>query len=720
MQSHANLVRILALFVGVFLLSSLAVRGQAAAQVLGPGETQTGTLLADDVADVYVYEASIGQVLTVTASSTDVPITLLLTDPTGALVAQAVSDAAGNTSINELELALSGRYQVTVFVSASGVQSNGSYLIRLDITGSAAQPPTQAPVSTGTTATTPAATTDPATIPDFVEPVEILITEGIRVSLNWTTRANLNLEVRDPFGNTLFFNQRQSPINGQFGFDANGLCEIVTDQSQETATWPSGFLPTGSYEILVYNEQDCDGLGREVPFTVNVTVGGNALEPITGSIAPPPNDTTDNVFLTSFTVNEDQTATVNNAGLYPDTAINQLPVPFSQLITNTLPLTVGAPNNGAVTNEQEYVTYSFEASEGDFVTVNMSAISGNLDTLAQIVTPQGSILAVNDDAGGTTDSTIDGARIPETGTYYLIATRYGKDIGGTQGDYQLFLTRSTATLPNEVASLNLPDGEVEVYLTWQTQADLQLLVRGPAGDAVYDDVPTVPSGGTLAVAGNVNCEQAEGDPVSYIYWPLGFLRPGFYETEVWYQNNCGDTRPVEFTLTTIVDGEVISVERRFPSIGDRFIQAFEVEGDGSATANAGGFFSEGIFPFDLQAAPVSPIGIGQVVTESIGSDEPFDLYEFNAVAGQIVSIRMERTSGTLDTKVFLLNANNVTLAENDDIDPNLVIGNASVPTNSLINAFTIPVDGTYRIVATRFGTQYGGTVGTYRLSISGS
>ena len=152
----------------------------------------------------------------------------------------------------------------------------------------------------------------------------------------------------------------------------------------------------------------------------------------------------------------------------------------------------------------------------------------------------------NDDAlPGTTDSLIANARLLSSGTYTIIATRYAKDIGGTEGPYQLTLSGPSNNVAEQLTSLNLPQGDIEVSLYWSTSADLQLLGARPVrriGPSMT--VLLWPSGGILQEAGNVNCvPAATGAPVSYIYWPPGTMRPGAYEVEVWYQNACSDLPP---------------------------------------------------------------------------------------------------------------------------------------------------------------------------------
>ena len=59
----------------------------------------------------------------------------------------------------------------------------------------------------------------------------------------------------------------------------------------------------------------------------------------------------------------------------------------------------------------------------------------------------------------------------------------------------------------DVVTDALPAGSIEVKLTWPTNADIQLSVRDPFGETVYDDAATIRSGGVLASDGNRQCEE---------------------------------------------------------------------------------------------------------------------------------------------------------------------------------------------------------------------
>ncbi|MEO1288211.1 MAG: pre-peptidase C-terminal domain-containing protein, partial [Chloroflexota bacterium] len=356
-------------------------------------EPVSGTLGDGNVTDIYEFEGTANGVLTITVTSEELSYGLLLKDAEGNTVSEAIADDDGVISLEDVLLTNTGSYLITIFSTGD----EGDYEITILIEGSdtlAVEPePSDPPASTGNFVTE---------LPDVAD---VLVNSGMEVRLQWSAAVDLNLEVRDPRGNTLFFNNRQSSIGGSFGFDANGVCDVISDAPVETATWQPGFLPAGSYEILVFYRQNCTDSNLSVPFTVTVTYNGNVLEAIEGDIPPPINDNTDSVYVANFTVQDESTATVNQGGQYPDTALQNLPATTVELQGQAVPIERNVPITGALFEEQDFVVYSFEAEANENITVTMTATSRNLDTLLQLVGPNGNLLSVNDDSNGTTNST---------------------------------------------------------------------------------------------------------------------------------------------------------------------------------------------------------------------------------------------------------------------------------------------------------------------------
>jgi hypothetical protein len=737
----------LRLLIALGLLVLLTSAALAQSRTLQPNQPVEGSINAGSPAQIYNFTGSAGAEISISVTSdVGLALTVLLTDAFGDIVAQASdSERAGTVSLDNVSLPTAGLFYVTLFPSAGQASLvSGDFTLTLSLGGSVvapaatSQPEVQAtpadettePVATPETTetaetpvqdTTPEQTTPVITdevTPETFSTSQVLTTGGLQVELVWNSTADMNLELRDPVGERLYFDSRTTNNGGQFGFDVNGLCEVLTaDNPTETATYAPGAIPTGSYEILIYYREECENNGP-VNFTVNVTVDGVALPPISNTLTPPaPNASS--VYIASFIVDQTGVAELGPQGLYTDTTV--LPQPAQDYLADQhILLERDVPLAGVITNNDYYDTYQFLGNAGEAVVITMTALEGSLDTLLLVLDEAGRIVASNDDivAGQVTDSAIDNPplRLLTTGVYTIIATRYGKDVSGTEGVYEILVSSATAALPEEILNLNLPQGDIEVTLTWNTNADLQLLVRDPSGASVFDDSLTVASGGRMTNQGNLNCVTAEGTPVSYIYWPTQTARGGSYEIEVWYQSTCNDTRPVQFNLFIEANGQTrtFTESPQFtPQGGQRFVTSFTINPNGAVEFGDGGFIggSETIdyFP-ELENA--LPINFGQAVPGTISPNNKFDLYVFQGTAGQNIDIAMTATGGSsLDTLVFLIGPSFLELAANDDA----VIGET---TDSLIDNFVLPETGEYIIIATHFGGPFGGTVGPYNLLLT--
>lgn len=706
------------LFWGVlFSLTPFANAQDSTGRTLTPGAPVTGVLDNQSVAQVYTFAAEAGDTVLLTArSAAGLGLALLVTDSAGVPLAQAFNTTG--TLTLQAELPARGTYYVTV-LSAIGVLLPTGSTFELTLTmgeGSAlVLAATALPeLSQDEEAPEQQAVTLPEPLParSFV-PSRVLISNGLQIALTWNSTANLDLEVRDPVGGSLRFATPSVNSGGVFDANANALCVAATANSPtERASWPAGAIPTGSYEVIVYYQPLTDCPTTEpADFSINVVLDGQLIEPIIGRIQP------NEIFLASFEVGPDAVVTAGRGGLYTDTTVLP-PVPVADLLAVARPIQRDVIVEDVLTNDWYYRVYSFAGSAGDLITITMDAVSGSLDTLLLLLDAAGNVIDSNDDsAPGNTNAAIVNRRLLSAGTYYIVATRYGKDVGGTEGGYELRLTGPVGDLPQEVIDLGLARGDVEIVLSWNTNADLQLLVRDPRGDSIYDDIPLVPSGGRLAADGNVNCRASQTSPISYIYWPQGTLTPGVYEVEVWYQNTCNDNRPVTFELAVFVDGALVFSDTASPTVLEKYVTNFTIGVDRSVRADLGGFIGTsqridaGSLDWRSQLDRAVPVVSGQPVTGSITADNKFDLYVFEGRAGDVVSINMIATAGRLDTALFLMDPNGIQIAENDDA----VVGES---TDSLISDFTLPQDGQYIIIATHFGMRYGGTTGAYNLTFT--
>lgn len=696
------------LFLAVFTFVASAQESRT----LSPGTAISSTFDADNFIQVFTIDVQAGQALTVSATNAiGIPLALVITDASGNTLSQiADADVDGEVSLSDVVADQTGTYYVTVFKAAGvGSVSQLDFTLLAELTD-VAQVTLEAVATTTIQATAlptnAPETTDPAIMAEVpAETVSQLITtQGMTINLSWTTTDDLDLEIRDPIGGSLYFQTPTVPSGGTLGPNINQGCAATTTNATETAVWSPGGVPTGSYEILVYFQQDCDDPGP-VSFTITPIVDGVILGDINGSLL------SGQIFVTSFRVNGDGTSA--NSGISGVVEDEVLPDTAANVLAAATPITVGQAVSGTITSDDPYDAYSFTVESNDIVTITQTASSGSLDTFLLLLDSQGNIIRSNDDlADGITNSQISSALLTTPGTYTIVATRYGKRAGGTEGDYALTLSAQATNLPEEF--INLTRGSLEFTLVWDTDDDLQLLVRDPAGDAVYDDQPTIRSGGQIAAQGNLNCVPATTSrPFSYIYWPQQILpRPGVYEIEVWFQSECTATEPVNFNLFATYNGQEVFNVTAQPILNERYLISFTLEADGSTTLSDGGII-RGLetLPYQAEIENAGVLQAGAVINGSITQDNKFDLYVFNADAGDLVTISMNRTSGTLDPTLYLVGPFGNIVAENDDA----VVGEN---TNSLIANLTLPETGQYIIIATHFGALYGGTTGTYSVSLT--
>jgi hypothetical protein len=130
-----------------------------------------------------------------------------------------------------------------------------------------------------------------------------------------------------------------------------------------------------------------------------------------------------------------------------------------------------------------------------------------------------------------------------------------------------------------------------------------------------------------------------------------------------------------------------------------------------------------VFSLDSAIAPPAPtptspaefsesIGIsyGNTIQGTIGDDVAGGSYTFVAEEGDVVSIYMSRDSGDLDAEIILLDADGNEIARNDDVP-------GQITRDAEIEDFSLPADGTYTIIATRYQENVGLSAGDYSLTL---
>ncbi len=692
-RSIGRQVRRAGLLLGAILICAALVlptavpaQAQGTGRPVAVGDVISDTLDSDNFVRAYRLPASSGDTISIDVTTEDeaLELALIVVNENGTVVDSDVDTTSPTTaSLADVVIPANGDYYILV-MRGSGATGDASGTFTMRLTG----------------------------IQQVGGQTVVLEDGGITFDLLWDAAVDLNLEVRDPVGGTVQRFNAGSPSGGVLDADVNANCEAaIATGATETIAWPAGEVPAGSYEIIIYYTDPCDVGGPQL-FTLNVTANGGTTQSLIGTLNP------GQEYLARLELSPDATWQLVNGGVNAGLDVTV----FRDQLGNPEPIAIGSTVQGVITNDSPARAYTFTADAGTTIRAEEDAQSGSLDTYLALLGPDGQVIVTNDDEGDSTDAGIT-RTLATAGNYTLLATRYGLAIGGTEGEFTLTLTaQETAATPTaegtpapqttETASA-LPQGAIEVRLDWSTNADMQLLVRDPVGDSVYDDNPTITSGGTLQSAGNVGCTQTTTTPVSYIYWPAGRLSPGTYEVEVWYQNTCDDPRPVNFGLTVNVQNQNVINISQTATQDSHYMITFTVEADGTVTAGPGGFFdmeNPASLGYETQLDTATPITYGQTVTGSITDQQRFRLYSFEGQQGDIVTVGMNQSSGTLDPSLYLLSPQNILVARNDDVAP-------GENRNSLIEAVTLPSTGTYYVIATHYGLDVGGTQGTFNLTL---
>jgi hypothetical protein len=174
-------------------------------------------------------------------------------------------------------------------------------------------------------------------------------------------------------------------------------------------------------------------------------------------------------------------ATVSGSteGIYTNsTAL--VPVSIDSAVTafNTL--------NGVIDDSTPIRLYAYSGITGEILNISMRSTSGNLDPFLLVVDPKGRELVRNDDESSESlNSIIRGFRLPESGTYIVVASRYGQQFGFTEGDFELSLTKvSTAESTFGLFSQSIAYGNAITGTINDDVPSILYTFRGNEGDTV--------------------------------------------------------------------------------------------------------------------------------------------------------------------------------------------------------------------------------------------
>lgn len=333
----------------------------------------------------------------------------------------------------------------------------------------------------------------------------------------------------------------------------------------------------------------------------------------------------------------------------------------------------GAVVTGQISNGTPRESYQFDALRCDFISVRLRATSGDLDPVLTITDDSDAAIFSRDDANGSRNVTFEPLRIPKSGRYTVTVGRFGYSLGSTTGSYELLIERigngsayGCALRYGDTVINTVTDMEPEVYYSF----------RAEQGDIV-----------------NIQMRRQSGDLDPY----LTVLDSGGYVLE------SNDDVPGSGT-----DAEVRSL--LIPADGTYYILASRY---GLAAGRSSGNFvltleeteNSGLGNSPLAAVPIR---YGLVQENTLSEDSYEHYYRFEAQQNDIISVRMNRLSGSVDSFLVIADVNLQELVSDDD---------SGEGRNAFIDGFLVPADGTYYIIATRFEREEGTTTGRYRVEL---
>jgi hypothetical protein len=345
-------------------------------------------------------------------------------------------------------------------------------------------------------------------------------------------------------------------------------------------------------------------------------------------------------------------------------------------------LQYGIPITATITNTQPQLYYTFQADAGDIVTIEMVRASGSLDPLLQIVDSNRFLVAENDDANGTTqNSHIENLVIPLSGTYIVVATRYGESTGESVGSFVLIVGEG----PNSGLGNNRQAPQV-IFMN-QT-------VTGELNDDQYQRYYQFTAERDQIISITMDRASAPGLLDTYL-----ILANAGFETLIENDDSAGSMNSRILNFRIPADGQYNIIATRFER------ETGETSGSFRLTLQDNGF------AFDAVSEDIPRIIYGTTLQDAITNEDSESFYVFWGSAGDVVTINMDRTSGDLDAVLELLDENELRMLRDDD---------SGADQNASIERYTLTYTGLHYIRATRYdgSGRSSTTTGNFNLSLT--
>jgi hypothetical protein len=386
---------------------------------------------------------------------------------------------------------------------------------------------------------------------------------------------------------------------------------------------------------------------------------------------------------------------------------------------------------GGTLGPSQKVEYTFDGKTGDRLTVVANAVGGDIDPFVDLFDPQGKLIGQDDNGGGKDNALLRGVVLTQDGIFKVIVSNVRKD--GT-GDYALMVRQEMAqgAIINfegpqirETYQLSRPwnrtDLRYRVLNTLEGFSTNEIRSAIQAAFKAWADVTPLTFTEVSSGRADITIEFGSIDgPLNVLGQACPPSSPCAGQTqfdaeEPWTLGAASGRR--EISLLAVLTHEFGHAIGLLHSNDTRALMyaayspynlkpgADDIRGAqrlyGAGTGGVAG-------PTPVPGQPTDSNGDGQPEVRAKITDERYvNFWDFDAEAGETVTITMNKASGGLDPFLVLLDANNNILAYNDD----------SSGRDAVLRNIKLPQRGTYTIAATRHQQAQGHTTGDYLLTI---
>ncbi|MFC1959198.1 hypothetical protein ACFLYO_00660, partial [Chloroflexota bacterium] len=347
-------------------------------------------------------------------------------------------------------------------------------------------------------------------------------------------------------------------------------------------------------------------------------------------------------------------------------------------------LNFGDTTRGLLSPQNRFQLFGFQGQVGDQVTIRSAAAT---DVAATLILYDAQFTELQrDPTGQQIEAVLDTAGIYFAALALADETPVDESPGGT---YALTLSGVVNNLDNpDLPPLPLVYGDrIESTITADRPLE-QYSFTGQMNDQVVI---------MMDAAGD------DLDPFLVLYGPAGEI--------IGQDDDSGNRNNAQLNAVLPLDGQYTIAASRFGRENGTTAGIYTLELSSSALVQEQLLQS----PEPSAALPAEFAGLprlhyGDAVGAMLDDVNSYRAYVFEAAGGDEIILTMENYGGDLDPMILLLDAGLDTIAQHDDI----VEGENR---NSRLE-FTIPADGYYAVLATRFEGEDGSTTGDYRLTFT--